>query len=150
MNRRSDKQKQKSRPRRGGDPNSGKDQFVQYDFLSALMNTVHPGNPAQLIRCFQLFVDSFSFGHPGDYLFHTIPADLICFHQMVVQLTGKKKPFVQSGAMFLQVSFPHPAIVADSLPRRIREVEIRKVVVAMQSQTGCIGYPQKSIEPVCL
>jgi hypothetical protein len=50
---------------------------------------------------------------------------------MVVQLTGKKKPFVQSGAMLLQVCFPHPAIVADSLPRRIREVEIRKVVVAM-------------------
>ena len=35
----------KSRLRRDGDPDSGKDQFIQFDFLSTLMNTVDPGNP---------------------------------------------------------------------------------------------------------
>ena len=31
-----------SRPRRGGDPNSGEDQFVQYDFLSASLRFACP------------------------------------------------------------------------------------------------------------
>ena len=96
------------------------------------MNIVYPRNPPQLVRSFQLFIDAFSFSHLGDHPFHSILADLICFRQMIIQLAGEEKPFVQSGAMLLQVSFPHPAIVADSLPGRIREVEIRKVAVAMQ------------------
>ena len=79
-----------------------------------------------------MFIDPFNFGHPVDYPFHTIPADLICFRQMVIQLAGEDEPFVHSRMMLFQICFAHSAIVADSLSRRIREVEIRKVVVAMQ------------------
>jgi len=37
------KENKKSRPRRGGEPNSFIDQFIQYDFLSALMDAIHSG-----------------------------------------------------------------------------------------------------------
>ena len=51
-------------------------------------DAVHPGNPPQLVRSFQLFIDAFSFSHLGDHSFHTIPTDLICFRQMIIQLAS--------------------------------------------------------------
>ena len=57
-------------------------------------DTIHLRNPPQLVRSFQLFIDAFSFSHLGDHPFHSIPADLICFRQMLIQLAGENQTSV--------------------------------------------------------
>ena len=46
----------KSRPWRGGDTNSVKNQFIKNDFFNPVPDATHPRNPPQLIWCFQLFM----------------------------------------------------------------------------------------------
>ena len=43
--------------------------------------------------------------------------------------------------MLFQVSFPHPAIAADGLPGRIRELQVREIIVSVKRiMNAVLGY----------
>jgi len=51
---------------------------------------------------------------------------------MLLQLSGQEQPFIQPGAVLLQVRLPHPAIAAEGYRCLFWELQIGKVIVSVQ------------------
>ena len=111
---------------------SGVNDFFQDSFFRTLPDAVHPTNPGHLVLCFQLLVDAFCLGHPGNHKIHSLDTGGFRFHKVVVQFAGEDQLLIEPGAMFLQIRFTHPAVVTDALMGSVREIQIGEVVVTMQ------------------
>ena len=92
---------------------------------------VHQAHPAHRIAGFQLLRRARRLRQLGHHLLQTAVRRLVDLDEVRVQLLGQQQLVVDQGPVFLQVRFPHPAVLAQGLLRLFAQAQVGNQVIAV-------------------
>ena len=84
------------------------------------MDTIHATNPFHLIRCLERFGHTFGSCHIRGDVFHSLNTGVVDLGKVLIQFSRKQEVCKENRPMLFEISFSHPAILADVVFRRVR------------------------------
>ena len=67
----------------------------------------------------------------GHHLLQSALGGLVDLQKMLVQLLAQQHLVVEDGTMFLQVGFPHPAVLAQGFLRLLAQLQVGNQIVSV-------------------
>ena len=92
---------------------------------------VHQAHPAHRVAGFQLLRRARVFRQLGHHLLQTALRCLVDLDEVRVQLLGQQQLIINQGPVFLQVRFPHPAVLAQGLLRLFGQLQVGNLIISV-------------------
>ena len=117
--------------RRGTGLRSAVDKLRHQNLLGLCLAGVHQAHPAHRIAGFQLLRRARRLRQLEHHLLQTAVRRLLDLQQVRVQLLAHQKLIVKNRTVFLQVCFPHPAVLAQGLLRLLAQAQVGNQVISV-------------------
>lgn len=117
--------------RRGTGLRSAVDKLRHQNLLGLGLAGVHQAHPAHRIAGFQLLRRARRLRQLGHHLLQTAVRRLVDLDEVRVQLLGQQQLVIDQGPVFLQIRFPHPAVLAQGLLRLLGQLQVGNLIISV-------------------